>query len=350
MGFVYNEIQLSNDNKVPHYDTEDVPMGRYDGIRCPVCGEVFKDKDDVVVCPDCGAPHHRGCYETRGECAYEEKHATGEEWRRPPKQTIDGNAPARCPRCDTLNPPQNIYCEVCGSLLNNNAKPPVDADMNTQQGQPGPQVFVMPYNPFTTPYGGLHADETIDDIPVKEIAMFIGPSSYYYLPRFKAMSMTKKRASWNWAAFFGNALYFCGRRMYSLGVLLAAIFLIRLIPGYMLVIENYDRIAADAIGFLQNLPPRAQQLLEISQIINYIYWIISGLLGVFSNYLYKRHVFDCIRTLKGKYTDVQQYYAALKKHGGLRTGLIVGLAITAFLLFIFSDVLISFFLVLPSMG
>ena len=28
---------------------------------CPVCGETFQNGDDVVVCPECGAPHHREC-------------------------------------------------------------------------------------------------------------------------------------------------------------------------------------------------------------------------------------------------------------------------------------------------
>ncbi len=325
-------------------------MGRYDGIRCPVCGEAFADKDDVVVCPDCGAPHHRDCYVAHGTCAYTEKHAAGEEWRRPPEKTIDGNAPARCPRCDTLNPPQAAYCEVCGSVLTNR-QPPVDADTSAPPKRSAePPVFVMPYNPFTTPYGGLHADETIDDIPVKELAMFVGPSSHYYLPRFKTMSTTGRRASWNWAAFFGNALYFCGRRLYPMGLFLIAVFIIRLVPSYMIVIENYDAILKDTLGFLQNLPARAQQLLGITQMINYVYWIGSVLLGTYANHLYKRHVFDTIKSLKSRYADTQQYHAALKKHGGFRTGLIIGLAIAAFLLFIFSDVLISLFLLLPSMG
>ena len=43
--------------------------------KCPVCGETFKPGDDVVVCPECGAPHHRECYEQLGHCCFEEKHS-----------------------------------------------------------------------------------------------------------------------------------------------------------------------------------------------------------------------------------------------------------------------------------
>lgn len=35
----------------------------YTGKKCPICSEKFKADDDIVVCPKCGAPYHRSCYE-----------------------------------------------------------------------------------------------------------------------------------------------------------------------------------------------------------------------------------------------------------------------------------------------
>ena len=40
-------------------------------------------RDDIVVCPDCGAPYHRACYEKQGGCVYADKHGTGFEWTPP---------------------------------------------------------------------------------------------------------------------------------------------------------------------------------------------------------------------------------------------------------------------------
>ena len=40
----------------------------YKGVSCPVCGQEFKEGDDIVVCPECGAPHHRSCYKQLGNC------------------------------------------------------------------------------------------------------------------------------------------------------------------------------------------------------------------------------------------------------------------------------------------
>ena len=41
--------------------------------KCPVCNEQFKSGDDIVVCPECGAPHHRECYEKNEHCFYADK-------------------------------------------------------------------------------------------------------------------------------------------------------------------------------------------------------------------------------------------------------------------------------------
>ena len=42
--------------------------------KCPVCDKQFKKGDDIVVCPECGAPHHRECYEKVVHCHFADKH------------------------------------------------------------------------------------------------------------------------------------------------------------------------------------------------------------------------------------------------------------------------------------
>lgn len=56
--------------------------------KCPVCDKQFKKGDDVVVCPECGAPHHRECYEKEGHCHFADKHGADfsferNSWKRP---------------------------------------------------------------------------------------------------------------------------------------------------------------------------------------------------------------------------------------------------------------------------
>ena len=51
-------------------------MFLYENNKCPVCSKKFEEGDDIVVCPDCGTPHHRECYHTLGKCANKDKHET----------------------------------------------------------------------------------------------------------------------------------------------------------------------------------------------------------------------------------------------------------------------------------
>ena len=52
-------------------------MSYFKNAVCPVCRELLNEQDDVVVCPECGAPYHRACYKEAGRCLYEDKHGTG---------------------------------------------------------------------------------------------------------------------------------------------------------------------------------------------------------------------------------------------------------------------------------
>ena len=45
-------------------------------FHCPVCNKNFTENDDVVVCPECGTPHHRECYKITGKCFNEGLHGS----------------------------------------------------------------------------------------------------------------------------------------------------------------------------------------------------------------------------------------------------------------------------------
>ena len=53
----------------------------YKGKPCPVCMRTFRDEDDVVVCPKCGAPYHRECYQEKGKCIFIDLHNSGKSWK-----------------------------------------------------------------------------------------------------------------------------------------------------------------------------------------------------------------------------------------------------------------------------
>ena len=55
-------------------------MSKFTNKLCPVCRAPFTEDADIVVCPQCGAPHHRVCYMTKNRCGLEEYHAQGYVW------------------------------------------------------------------------------------------------------------------------------------------------------------------------------------------------------------------------------------------------------------------------------
>ncbi|MDD2362806.1 MAG: RING finger protein, partial [Oscillospiraceae bacterium] len=107
-----------------------VTMFFYEGYVCPVCRKKFQEQEDIVACPDCGAPHHRSCWNQGGQCSYAEDHGTSRQWKRPEETSarptysdvsFDGSEQARtCSRCGKVNPEYAEFCARCGLGL----KPP----------------------------------------------------------------------------------------------------------------------------------------------------------------------------------------------------------------------------------
>ena len=77
-------------------------MTRYTGNHCPVCEQAFTDEDDIVVCPDCGTPYHRACWQKVGACMHKSEHAAGFEWQ--PEFGPDAEKPRTRPPARTAAP------------------------------------------------------------------------------------------------------------------------------------------------------------------------------------------------------------------------------------------------------
>lgn len=93
-------------------------MANYTGKKCFSCGEVFKDGDDIVVCPECGTPYHRECYLKEGKCINDALHESGQSWEQTQESVESENI--RCIRCGFENPPDKLFCEKCGTPLTKN--------------------------------------------------------------------------------------------------------------------------------------------------------------------------------------------------------------------------------------
>ena len=93
-------------------------MFNYNGCICDVCKQTFTPESDVVVCPECGTPHHRDCYKELGHCVNVEKHSSGFEWNTLENSVSGGKVSNLCPACHAETPADAVFCENCGVALN----------------------------------------------------------------------------------------------------------------------------------------------------------------------------------------------------------------------------------------
>ena len=130
-------------------------MTRYTGNHCPVCEQAFTDEDDIVVCPDCGTPYHRACWQKVGACMHKSEHAAGFEWQ--PEFGPDAEKAAHeatCPNCGTHNQPGAAQCSHCGCPLpkGNGPRPdPKDEDAQVPIYARDPSTVHKPDDSRTTP-------------------------------------------------------------------------------------------------------------------------------------------------------------------------------------------------------
>ncbi len=295
-------------------------MTRYENQECPVCHKKFTEQDDVVVCPECGTPHHRACWQANGKCFFEAEHASGMNWEKKEEEKEqqetqeDGR---KCPKCGANNPQDGIFCQVCGYPLR--MAQPEENGENPFFGEYGP----IPVNPFTTPFGGVSPEEEIDGVTAKELAVFVGENSFYYVPRIKELKTKDKTVSWNWAACIGGFFYYFNRKMYGIGTALLVLFLAVLAPmfvlSYEIMLKNPTALLEGQLLWSQMNTEGTETLMMICMISRYVYLGVMVLSGLFANRLYTDHIYKKISEVRRRipeYTpDAADYCNALAVAG-----------------------------------
>ena len=255
---------------------------RYLGSTCPVCGEPFTASDDIVVCPACGTPHHRICYERLGECRFTNRHPDGYVWQAPQAQEEPHDRSIVCPRCGTENAPGAFLCQNCGMPLSAAQQPGAGSARPFSAGPfAGPAAQVVAIGP----------DDPIDSIPARCYARFIGPNPGYFITRFHIMSSTGRSVIPNFSALFFGPFYYIYRKLYKVGVPLLLFLIVSLIPSFIFA-YHYAPYLLETINLVDppafDLAPY-QTLLVLDKILRYAYAVVCIALSLFANKLYFSH-------------------------------------------------------------
>jgi hypothetical protein len=337
-------------------------MANYIGARCPVCNQKFVQTDDIVVWPICGAPHHRECYRVKNECAFAADHLSGNVWHAPQEQPVEEEF-RTCPVCGKKSPKDALFCKVCGMNLNTPDTPPRGSPAGAYGRDFSGAAYV--HDPLYTIYGGVDPNSEIDGIPVPELAIFIGDSSSYFLPRFREMERTGRVATPNFAALLLNFVYYFYRRMYLIGFVLLGAYILSTIPSFLYTWETMP-LLIQQMGFAElfeatgwHVPPvdsvdveLARYYLSLSNISQFLCFIISAVTSLFANHFYYTHTTKKIHALRDglsaspdseeqKALD-EEYKALLLRSGGTSRMAVAAVMLTVFTLHFLASAMITF--------
>ena len=275
---------------------------------CPICGQPLQEGDDLVVCPDCGTPHHRTCWKAHGQCGCPELHASAAPV--PPEPDTPENSPEHtaknvqppvsgptpspkvCPYCRADNDADARFCHQCGHPL-----------LTAQDLPDGIQVV-------SDPLGGIAPDEQIDGVPAKDIAEVVGPRSAHYLRIFSVLNKVKRAFPLNLTVLFFDIPWFFTRKMYLQAIGITLVELALAAPAIWGVVMT--AIAGEALHF-------SDTFWTLYNLCRVLPWIFRIVLALFSNRMYMSHCVEKARTLREKHPDDEGFRTAARKKGGRST-------------------------------
>lgn len=334
-------------------------MFNFSGCKCPICQQPFQEGDDIVVCPECGAPYHRECYKKHGGCVFEDRHAPDFEWKPAPGEVPPENvmpnanaAPAGdpaaaagdaaepssdannsqqssgseipCPRCGAMNPEEDLFCEACGSPLR---RPAPSYYNNEAQGSGNPAQGPATYGPNSVPgqdpfnVVGLppevqvHPDEELDGIKAHDWAEYLGSNAAWYMLNFKQMQATGHKFAVCFSAFLFGPFYFFYRKMWVPAFSLLAVNLLFTVPEFLQMMMWAELPAVAAIS-----PQMIRTILAVTSTLSLI---LKFLCGAFAVNLYKNISAKRIKKMMEAGTATPEN---LRKAGGTsKTALLVSI-------------------------
>ena len=298
-----------------------------EGQKCPVCNAYLFEEDDIVFCPECGAPHHRDCYHALNHCALEQFHGTENQYDaskyKREKEEIPENKAEENTRSD------EVKCGMCGKEY--------DSSLKHCPNCSAPNVTKLGGNYIAFDFlGGVPAGTDIGEgVKADEAKMFVSSNTPRYIPKFAEMAKGRK-ASWNWFAFLLPSAWLLSRKMYRLGALVTTlnIVLTLLMMPFSIALNSYDM---ETLGNYQALAKLvAENMNEIGIGVVAAAFLASAgtialsvLMGIFGDRIYYRHTISTVKEIKQSGEEVEISY---RKRGGVSLiGFLIGFFAVRFL-------------------
>ena len=277
--------------------------------KCAVCKAYLFPEDDVVYCPECGAPHHRDCYNSIGHCALEEFHGTEQQYQKPEVQSDNNIENETQSDGDYM-----VTCRMCGEKYSN------DQPMCPNCGTPDMSKMGGHFVAFDL-LGGIPADTDLGDgVTADEAKMFVGSNTHRYIPKFVGFKHGKK-TSWNWLAFLTPSGWLASRKMYWLALIIAAleIALAMLAVPFAAEINQLDFSTVNGFFEQYNLIMDNLNIVSKTALITAFVGssasiILRIIMGIFGDLIYRNRVIAKVSEIKSESEDKTLDY---RKKGGV---------------------------------
>lgn len=303
------------------------------GEKCAACHEVFTADDDIVVCPDCGSPHHRDCYMKEKKCANADKHLSGYRWARNKSTGSESTGVKQqditvrvCPVCKLPNLPESERCVRCGARLEDAS---AENGMHQENERPdmeyGPNAYTGIDN--TLSFLGFDPNEDMGGSTLSEVLHFVRINTIYYIPLFKRMKDFGKRVSLNFVCLLWPELYFASRKMWFWALLAGIVKVILGVPSTALNLMDRFGDNEDLSFIIDTISQNKDFLFQLQDACYMIDWVVNIIFCLLGNWLYYRYVLKTLDKLHERGISVKSDPALITSAGGLKyTNILIMLA------------------------
>ncbi len=305
-------------------------MSRFKDCTCPYCENAFTENDDIVVCPDCGTPHHRGCYMDNKACKNELLHGSGFEWKSPVEKAISGFIAEEEREISVNEARWQAFKETHGKEMDEEKLQSFQKFFSFEEAKKANSESTQKRFEERAIYG----------VSEREIMSFQNSGNPFMIDRYRRIAIDGKIISFNIFAGFLNPFYSFYFRAYPLAILFAVFNFIFNLPSLFAYLYNMNIVTnANTIAMVEQLYSKFGNLFLI---------LSTGLMltiCMFFNYLYLKWMTGRIKTVRARFEENNtelgtEYYMTLAKIGrpsiirGFVDNIIASAALTFAFLFI----------------
>ena len=276
-GVIVSHATLHNEDEIKRKDIRinDYVVVQRAGDVIPQVVEVLQEKRRPdssefkfpTVCPECGAPYHRECWNRVGTCIHSAEHGSY-EWKGDSAELREHLENVESARINKPETSEDGF-EIFHVESYDEYREIMDRKLLEQQ-----KDF-----------------EEIDGVTAQELLKFVGKNGYYYLPVFKDIRKNNKLLKLNFASFLFFPIHCFYRRMNLFGVIMMV----------LLFLSTETRILLNY--FADNLGLSSSDLAVAYIVTAMISLALNIFALMFFNYFYLKTAVRKIKTIKQQYPD-----------------------------------------------